>query len=124
MTNPELDDDNDSAPPAFPALNSQQRAGSSTAKARPPPPSFSFSEPDPYDNPSDLDDEEGPLPPVVIEPSALTAPTSTTKLQPKKRKKVAIEKGYSQLDWGRLQRSGEDLRVRACSRQGHAFTSC
>ena len=107
-------EDDDEAPSAFPALNSQQRAGGSSIKAPPPPPppTFSFSEPDPEDNPSDLDDEDAPLPPVVIEDKALAAPTSTTKAQPgNKRRKFVIEKGYSQLDWGRLQRSGEDLRV-------------
>ncbi|ORY78440.1 cytochrome b5-like heme/steroid binding domain-containing protein, partial [Leucosporidium creatinivorum] len=35
-----------------------------------------------------------------------------------KRVKVHIEKGYSQLDWARKQRSGEDLRVSSLSLRG------
>lgn len=57
----------------------------------------------------------------MIGDTSLSAPTSTSKLQPKKRRKIVIEKGYSQLDWGRLQRSGEDLRV---SLQSHLRRIC
>lgn len=86
---------------------------SSKSSSVPAPPTFALSAPDSDDNPSDLDDEESPLPPVVIEKQALAAPTSTTKAG--KRVKVHIEKGYSQLDWARKQRSGEDLRVSTLS---------
>lgn len=97
-------DEDDNEPPQFPLPNSIQRASSA---APPPPPSFSFDAP--TDDPAtDDDDEELNLPSIEIEPDALTAPTSTKK---RVRVKVAIEKGCSQLDWGRLQRSGADLRV-------------
>ncbi|KAM0792157.1 hypothetical protein ACM66B_004855 [Microbotryomycetes sp. NB124-2] len=109
-------------PPAFPLPDSQQRASSSKLAQAP---TFSVQEPD-DDNPSDLDDEEGPLPPVTIEGGMLPPPTSTTKLSvarggsdrpassstktAKQRSKVFVQPGFSQLDWAQLQRSGEDLR--------------
>ncbi|KAM0753894.1 cytochrome b5 [Meredithblackwellia eburnea MCA 4105] len=99
----EVDDDNE--PPQFPLPNSIQRASSSIL----PPPSFNFDSPPPSGHNSD-NEEDGStftLPQVRIEPQALAAPTTTKK---RVRAKVAIEKGYSQLDWGRLQRSGADLR--------------
>ncbi|SCV68995.1 BQ2448_2015 [Microbotryum intermedium] len=123
-----------SPPPAFPSLNSQQRVKASFTsttsihnKARsthappprpPPPPLFQVDAPesdderDPYDDGNGDDeatDKRGnTLPPLRIEPGSLKAPTRTVKKG--KRVKVSIEKGYSQLDWARLQRSGEDLR--------------
>ena len=90
--------------PSFPLPNSIQRAGRPSAAAAP---SFSLSAPE-YD--SDEDESETPaLPPKFQEAGALTAPAST--VTKGKRVKVAIEKGYSQLDWARLKSSGVDLRV-------------
>ena len=104
------DDDDDGADddgvPSFPLPNSIQRAGASS-KAPQPAPLFSLSAPD-YD--SDEDESEAPaLPPRFQEAGALAAPTST--VTKGKRVKVAIEKGYSQLDWARMKGSGADLRV-------------
>ncbi|KAK4703811.1 hypothetical protein P7C70_g2407, partial [Phenoliferia sp. Uapishka_3] len=108
-TAPDLEDNE---PPQFPLPNSIQRASSSaTAAPPPPPPSFSFDSPDDPTSEAE-EDEDVPIPPIQIEPDSLAAPTSTKK---RVRVKVAIEKGYSQLDWGRLQRSGADLRVRRIS---------
>ncbi|SGZ22292.1 BQ5605_C022g09469 [Microbotryum silenes-dioicae] len=113
-----------SPPPPFPALNSQQRlksssssstTTSSTHKTRPPPPPLfhvdapeSDDERDPYDDDDEEDGRGKALPPLEIDQDSLKAPTSTVKKG--KRVKVSIEKGYSQLDWAKLQRSGEDLR--------------
>ncbi|KAK4048726.1 hypothetical protein OIO90_005719 [Microbotryomycetes sp. JL221] len=110
-------------PPSFPLPNSQQRAGSSRQpdNVTSPQPTFTLQEPE-DDNPSDLDDEEAPLPPVIIEPTSLGPPPSTVNLNASRgisstsskkkasRTKVYVQPGYSQLDWARLQRSGEDLR--------------
>lgn len=76
-------EDDDDAVPAFPALNSIQRAGGGGARAD----------------------------------GGLALPHSTTsKPAPVKRSgrgKVALEPGFSQLDWARLKASGADLKVRA-----------
>jgi len=110
ITQPDRDDDDeddedDDGVPSFPLPNSIQRAGKPSAAANAP--SFSLSVPD-YD--SDEDESETPaLPPKFQEAGALAAPASTTTKG--KRVKVAIEKGYSQLDWARLKSSGVDLRV-------------
>ena len=81
VTPPEDDDDED-AVPAFPALNSIQRAGGGGSRAS----------------------------------GGLALPHSTTsKPAPVKRSgrgKVALEPGFSQLDWARLKASGADLKVR------------
>ncbi|KAI5476490.1 hypothetical protein MNV49_007669 [Pseudohyphozyma bogoriensis] len=95
-------------PPPFPLPNSIQRskpASSSLSSAAPPSFSFDVPESDPEDG--DSDDGE-PRRRGGKSGTSLGPPTSTTKIG--KRKKVMIEKGYSQLDWGRLQRSGADLR--------------
>jgi hypothetical protein len=45
--------------------------------------------------------------------SALAPPTSTVKVVKAAKGRVRVEKGFSQLDWAKLNRSGEvDLRVR------------
>ncbi|KAL8292908.1 hypothetical protein RQP46_000602 [Phenoliferia psychrophenolica] len=89
-------------------LSALSRASSSSAApAPPPPPSFSFDGPGSDDEGDDNDNADLPEIKIEPEPDTLLAPTSTKK---RVRVKVAIEKGYSQLDWGRLQRSGADLR--------------
>ena len=74
--------EDDDAVPAFPALNSIQRAGGGGSRAA----------------------------------GGLALPHSTTsKPAPVKRSgrgKVALEPGFSQLDWARLKASGADLKVR------------
>ena len=72
----------------------------------PAPPSFAIESPHASDNEEEDEDDE---PVHHVEFGALKAPTSTTKLG--KRVKVSIERGYSQLDWGKLKSSGADLRV-------------
>lgn len=96
----------DDRPPAFPALNSAQRAASSSvpkvltdSQLMPPPPipSLAVRRPGVSDAPSD----------------SLTVLT-TTKPPPKptkKSKKVALAPGHSPLDWAALKSSGKDLRV-------------
>lgn len=79
------EDEEDDTPPAFPALNSAQRAGGSANTQLMPP------------------------------PSTLALPLSTTKAPPKpskKRAKVALAPGHGALDWANLKNSGQDLRVR------------
>lgn len=95
-------------PPTFPLPNSIQRSGGGGISGGVP--AFSFEPPEDDDETDNEDDS--PLPPPKKEKGSLATPTSTTKLG--KRVKVRIEPGFSQLDWGRLQRSGTDLRV-CCS---------
>jgi hypothetical protein len=87
-------------PPAFPAVNSIQRASASTRVANsssngglmaPPPPRSSRSP----QAPSNQDN---------------LTPLATTKVF-KKSKKVMLAPGHSTLDWANLKGSGEDLRV-------------
>lgn len=109
------DDEEDNEPPSFPLPNSIQRASSTSTSSSskppaPPVPTFNFSSPPSRPNDESSDEEDASLPPVRIEEGSLAAPTRTVKL-PKKRVKVSIEKGYSQLDWARLKSSGVDLRV-------------
>ena len=116
------DDDND-IPPAFPALNSAQRASSTnTTSLKPVPPS---SVPP---LPRILTDTQlmppPPLPasalrvPGAPQPKAssmLQLPPTTTKAPvpaSKRREKVALAPGFGPLDWAKLKSSGVDLRVR------------
>lgn len=83
------DDEEDDSPPAFPALNSAQRASGRATDAQLMPP-----------------------------PSMLALPLSTTKVPAKpskKREKVALAPGHGALDWANLKNSGQDLRV--CGRR-------
>ncbi|GAA6000929.1 cytochrome b5-like heme/steroid binding domain-containing protein [Rhodotorula paludigena] len=111
---------------AFPALSSQQRARQPASLA---PslgaPSLSLSPPGAFGSTTDsddADDQEGDddapaLPEVRVEggpppaAAALQPPTTTTKVVKAPKGRVRVEKGFSQLDWARLNRSGEvDLR--------------
>ena len=74
--------------PAFPSMNSIQRAGSSRSTIR---------------------DSELMPPPS----NSLQLPPSTTSKPKPKSRKVALAPGHSALDWARLKSSGEDLRVRS-----------
>ena len=82
-------------------------------------PSFQFQDDTP---PASDEDEEEPIP-SDEEPSfpaknsaqrqnGLGLPPSTNAVPKKPRRKVALEPGYSQLDWAKLKSSGKDLRVR------------
>lgn len=108
----------DDAPPAFPAINSAQRAAPSPSSSSdssrglsiptiltdsalmPPPPA-----------PGLATRRPGVPPPQSS--SSLLAPMTTT--QPPKRSsrrdKVALAPGFGPLDWGNLKSSGQDLRV-------------
>ena len=113
------DDDYDDTPPAFPALNSAQRATSSSSSSRlngpprilsnrvmgsmPPPPVPGLAKRTPgVPTPSSLS--------VPSTPSTLALPTSTTK-RPKVSRKVQLAPGHGALDWANLKNSGKDLRV-------------
>lgn len=118
----EADSDDDGydtdRPPAFPALNSPQRAasssqtktkivtlnGKSTASSNggkglmaPPPPRLGAS-----------------LNVTTAATDGSLAPLATTKIA-KKSRKVALAPGHSTLDWANLKTSGADLRVSANS---------
>ncbi|KAI0787573.1 cytochrome b5-like heme/steroid binding domain-containing protein [Fomes fomentarius] len=103
----------DDAPPAFPAVNSAQRAMSGSQPEAvpriltdthlmppPPPPSLASRRPG----------TSG----VVngSSSSSLLVPTTTTKPppQPAKRGKVALAPGHGPLDWANLKKSGQNLR--------------
>jgi hypothetical protein len=97
----------------FPAVNSQQRAKTSV-------PSFEFSDSTQSRDDDDADttreeEEEIPnLPSISIDaaPPSLAPPTTTVNVLKAPKGKVRVEKGFSQLDWARLNRKGEvDLRV-------------
>ena len=114
------DGDDTDRPPAFPALNSPQRAATTTQRSTnqnqnivvlngksasnltgkglmgPPPP------------PSRLGQQSGSGASLGVNNSL--APLATTKLA-KKSRKVALAPGHSPLDWAYLKSSGEDLRV-------------
>jgi len=114
------DDDYDDTPPAFPALNSAQRAATpSSSRSNAPPRILS-------------EKVAGLMPPppvpglvrrtpgvpatsssslfVPSTPNTLALPTSTTK-RPKISKKVQLAPGHGALDWANLKNSGKDLRV-------------
>ncbi|KAJ8295270.1 Cytochrome b5 reductase 4 [Rhodotorula toruloides] len=114
---------------AFPADNSHQRA--KPAPSDPPAssaPSFSLSPPDslpsdssddrPDDADTNVEDDEPALPSIRVDGSGaasagstLAPPTTTKKVVKAPRGRVRVEKGFSQLDWAKLNRSGEvDLR--------------
>lgn len=105
----------------FPAANSQQRARPPSSSAATP--SFAVSPPDAprkadddddQDGQGDGDDDKPALPEIQVSGAGALAPPTTTKKVVKAAKgRVRVEKGFSQLDWARLNRSGEvDLRVR------------
>lgn len=98
-------------PPAFPALNSPQRAATTTTQRQnivvlngkgttgkglmgPPPP------------PSRMSQQSG----TSLGVTTSLAPLATTKVV-KKSRKVALAPGHSTLDWANLKSSGADLRV-------------
>lgn len=108
----ETERETDDRPPAFPALNSAQRASSprlpaglSDSQLMPPPPSL----------PSLTLRQSG----ISSSPSSsssnlLAVPPRTEKLPPKpskKRGKVALAPGHGPLDWAALKSSGSDLRA-------------
>ncbi|GAA6024953.1 hypothetical protein JCM11491_001315 [Sporobolomyces phaffii] len=95
----------------FPAANSQQRARGPAV------PSLEISDPSQSSSSTtdDDDDDDGPgLPLISVDPaplSSLAPPTTTVKVLKAPKGRVRVEKGFSQLDWAKLNRSGEvDLR--------------
>ncbi|KAJ7475985.1 cytochrome b5 [Mycena latifolia] len=102
----------DNSVPAFPALNSAQRAAPSTSRPprilsdsalMPPPPVPSLAARTPGVSSRSAASSSG----------SLLAPAATTQrpLKPtKKRDKVALAPGHSPLDWAALKSSGTDLR--------------
>ncbi|BGP37698.1 hypothetical protein JCM10449v2_001615 [Rhodotorula kratochvilovae] len=97
---------------AFPAPNSQQRARAPAASSAP---VFSLSPPDAVDaeHAAEEDEDDGPaLPDLQVNGAgALAPPTTTVKVVKAAKGRVRVEKGFSQLDWAKLNRSGEvDLR--------------
>jgi hypothetical protein len=113
-------------PPAFPALNSPQRAAASTTQRQntvvlngkgtaskglmgPPPP------------PLRLGQQTGASLGANLGASNSLAPLTTTKVV-KKSRKVALAPGHSTLDWANLKSSGEDLRVRIQCKVSLRFT--
>ena len=114
------DDDYDDTPPAFPALNSAQRAASSSSRSNGPPrilsdKAVSLMPPPPIPG---LAKRTPGVPTTTSSslsvprtPNTLALPTSTTK-RPKLSKKVQLAPGHGALDWANLKNSGADLRVR------------
>ncbi|KAF7316697.1 Cytoplasm protein [Mycena chlorophos] len=109
----ETEHDDDSVP-AFPALNSAQRASSSPSVPRilsdsalmPPPPVPSLASRTPGVAPSRSSLSPG-------NSSSLMPPPTTTQIPKKpskKREKVALAPGHSPLDWAALKSSGTDIR--------------
>jgi len=111
----------DDVPPAFPALNSAQRAAPSS--------SIPSTSTQPSQIPTILSDDAKLMPPPplpdlasrqpgvpraprsqVASSSSLLAPMATTERPKKPSKKVALAPGYGPLDWARLKSSGQDLR--------------
>ncbi|GAA5993006.1 hypothetical protein JCM5350_004316 [Sporobolomyces pararoseus] len=94
----------------FPAVNSQQRAKTSQAAV----PSFEISQESEADEEEEEEEEEDRpnLPSISIDaPASLAPPTTTTKVLKAPKGRVRVEKGFSQLDWAKLNRSGDvDLR--------------
>lgn len=90
-------------PPAFPALNSVQRASAiptilTDSQLMPPPPVPSLA----------MRQPGVPL----SKGNLLAVPLRTEKPPRKPSKKVALAPGYGPLDWAALKASGADLRVR------------
>ena len=104
----EEDDDDDGydtdRPPAFPALNSIQRASSSneTPKMTQSTRNAGLMLPPPVPGRGSSSSSGSG--------SSLALPQTTTK-PPKKSRKVALAPGHSTLDWAALKESGKDLRV-------------
>lgn len=109
--------DEDDAPPAFPAVNSAQRAASglgpvsrvlTDTQLMPPPPVPSLG----VRRPGVASSNSLTVPPISS--SSLLVPTTTTKppTNPSKRSKVALAPGHGPLDWANLKKSGQNLRVR------------
>lgn len=106
---PNSDDGYDTdRPPAFPAINSPQRAAATSREIgntptrglmAPPPPRSSLSP-----QALRLGDQSS------ADSSGNLAPLATTKVA-KKPKKVMLAPGHSTLDWANLKSSGADLRV-------------
>lgn len=112
--------DDDDAPPAFPAVNSAQRATSgdgpiprilTDTQLMPPPPTPSRAVRRPGVSSSHL------LAVSPVSSSSLLVPTTTTKppANPSKRAKVVLAPGHGPLDWANLKKSGQNLRVRSFS---------
>jgi len=111
-------DDDDDTPPAFPALNSAQRAATSSSRSNEPPRILSnkamgLMPPPPVPG---LAKRTPGVPAtssnslfVPSTPNTLALPTSTTK-RPKVSKKVELAPGHGALDWANLKNSGKDLR--------------
>ena len=114
------DDDYDDTPPAFPALNSAQRASASSYSRSNEPPrvlsdkAVGLMPPPPVPR---LAKRTPGVPPtassslfVPSTPNTLALPTTTTK-RPKVSRKVQLAPGHGALDWANLKNSGKDLRV-------------
>ncbi len=112
------DDDDNDEPPAFPSINSAQRADTEPAVPRiltdsdrmPPPPLPGLATRTP--GVSGITSSNTLA--VPSSASSLAVPLATTKVPPKvaKRQKVALAPGHGPLDWANLKKSGADLRVR------------
>ncbi|KAK7682653.1 hypothetical protein QCA50_014453 [Cerrena zonata] len=115
------DDESNDIPPAFPSLNSAQRAGKDTSlssspiprvltdtELMPPPPlpGLAARRPGVPSGPSVASSS------LLVPPgaSSLAVPPSTTKAPKKASKKVALAPGHGPLDWANLKKSGTDLR--------------
>ena len=140
-TEREDNEEDDDVAPAFPALNSAQRASTSTGNSRPAPSNSNSSSlsiltdsqrmpPPPLPNlasrtpgvPHARSAGAGSLslaPPPAPGGGSLAVPLTTTKapvnLKKPKRQKVALAPGHGALDWANLKSSGADLRVRLLS---------
>ncbi|KAH6913350.1 cytoplasmic protein [Coprinopsis sp. MPI-PUGE-AT-0042] len=120
-TETEQDKEDDDIAPAFPAINSAQRATSSKiltdSELMPPPPMPGLAVRTPgVPTSSSRASSSSLFPPPKPGSSTLALPPSTTKAPPKpskKREKVALAPGHSPLDWANLKASGADLRVRS-----------
>ncbi|GAA5989672.1 hypothetical protein JCM11641_007275 [Rhodosporidiobolus odoratus] len=103
---------------AFPAPNSQQRARQSASSSSTPPtlstPTFSLTPEDEHDHaalPEVKVDGRGTRPASLAPPGALAPPLTTTGVVKAPKGRVRVEKGFSQLDWAKLNRRGDvDLR--------------
>ena len=108
----------DDIPPAFPALNSAQRAApASTPIASQDIPTILSD--DALMPPPPLPDQASRqlgVPRQTVASSSLLAPMATTERPKKPSRKVALAPGYGTLDWASLKSSGRDLRVRPLPR--------
>ncbi|KAI6039871.1 cytochrome b5 [Pisolithus marmoratus] len=114
----ELDDGSETAteddvPPAFPSLNSAQRASVPVLAddtTIPPVLSDSALMPPPPVPSSTMASFSGLQSSTRTASSSLLAPLATTQKPPKPSKKVALAPGFGPLDWAKLKSSGQDLR--------------